>query len=91
MVGFAVNASVRGIELRKLDVKVTGGLDLAGFLNPRDDAKVEMSGLNYGILVDCDADTLREIEKAAVGFSPNTMSVKNGIPINGSVTQIGTS
>lgn len=87
MVGFIVNASVRGIEVRKLDVKVTGGLDLAGFLNLRDDAKVEMSGLNYEIIVDCDADsaTLAEIEDAAVGFSPNAMSVKNGIPVTGTV------
>lgn len=90
MVGFIVNASVRGIEVRKLDVKVTGGLDLAGFLNLRDDAKVEMSGLNYEILVDCDADadTLAEVEKAAVGFSPNAMSVKNGIPVGGSVKRV---
>ncbi|MCV2882986.1 OsmC family protein [Actibacterium sp. XHP0104] len=90
MVGFVVNASVRGIEIRKLDVKVTGGLDLAGFLNLRDDAKVEMSGLTYEISVDCDADaeTLAEVEAAAVGFSPNAMSVKNGIPVTGSVTRV---
>ncbi|WP_163851668.1 OsmC family protein [Pseudooceanicola aestuarii] len=87
MVGFVVNASVRGIEIRNLDVKVTSGLDLAGFLNLRDDAKVEMSGLEYQITVDTDADaeTLAEVEKAAVEFSPNAMSVNRGIPLSGAV------
>lgn len=90
MVGFVVHASMRSIELRKLDVKVTSGLDLAGFLNLRDDARVEMSGLVYEITVDCDADdaALAEIEKAAVQFSPNAMSVNRGIPISGSVVKL---
>lgn len=90
MVGFIVNASVKGITVRSLNVKMTGGLDLAGFLNLRDDAKVEMSGLEYEISVDADADaeTLAEIEKAAVEFSPNAMSVKRGVPLSGNVVRL---
>ncbi|WP_264214399.1 OsmC family protein [Leisingera thetidis] len=89
MVGFVVNASVKGVKINSLDVKITGGLDLAGFLNLRDDAKVEMSGIKYEISVDADVDdtVLAEIEKAAVEFSPNAMTVARGIPLSGSVVQ----
>jgi uncharacterized OsmC-like protein len=90
MVGFVVNASVKGVKINKLNVKITGGLDLAGFLNLREDAKVEMSGLTYEISVDADADAalLAEIEEAAVNFSPNAMTVNRGIPLSGKVVQI---
>lgn len=90
MVGFVVNASVKGVKINSLNVKITGGLDLAGFLNLREDAQVEMSGINYEITVDADADTalLAEIEEAAVQFSPNAMTVSRGIPLSGSVVQL---
>ncbi|WP_292894723.1 OsmC family protein [Nitratireductor sp.] len=87
MVGFIVNASVKKVAVRKLNVTVKGSLDLAGFLNLRDDAKVEMLGLEYQIDVDCDADDvqLEDIRKAAVEFSPNAMTVSRGIPLSGEV------
>ncbi|MBV7257364.1 OsmC family protein [Pacificimonas sp. WHA3] len=89
MVGFAVNASVREIELRSLKVTVTGSLDLAGFLNLREHAQVKMSGIEYHIEVDADADpaTLKAIEEAAVNFSPNAMTVLHGIPVSGRLSQ----
>lgn len=90
MVGFVVHASIKKIEIKSLNVKVTGGLDLAGFLNLRDDAKVEMSGIQYEIRIDSDAslEDLAEIERSAVDFSPNAMTVSRGIPLTGKVCPV---
>ncbi|WP_264214377.1 OsmC family protein [Leisingera thetidis] len=87
MVGFVVNAAAKGIELRSLKLNMSGSLDLAGFMNIGDDAQVKMQGLDYQIEVDCDGNEsdLEEVAKAAVEFSPNAMTVKNGIPINGAL------
>lgn len=85
MVGFVVNAAAKGIALRSLKVTMSGSLDLAGFMNLADDAQVKMQGIDYEIEADCDADetALEEVAQAAVQFSPNAMTVKNGIPIKG--------
>ena len=82
MVGFVVNASVKGVALRSLKVTMTGSLDLAGFMNIRDDAQVKMRGLDYHIEVAADADdaTLAEIEKAAVEFIFNGSMIANRSP-----------
>tara|TARA_R110002111_G_scaffold217922_2_gene280224 strand:- start:3118 stop:3657 length:540 start_codon:yes stop_codon:yes gene_type:complete len=89
MVGFVVNASVKGVKLRALKINMTGSLDLAGFMNVGEDAQIKMRGIDYEIEVDCDADeaTLDEIAKAAFEFSPNAMTVQNGIPVQGRVKQ----
>lgn len=91
MVGFVVNATAKGVELKSLEVVMTGSLDLAGFMNLRDDAEIKMLGLQYKINVDCDASTevLAEIESAAVNFSPNAMTVTHGVPLSGAVTNTG--
>lgn len=89
MVGFVVNASAKGIALRSLKVEVRGSLDLAGFMNLREDADIKMLGLQYDIVVDSDAsaEKLAEIEEVAVEFSPNAMTVKMGVPLSGKVTR----
>lgn len=85
MVGFVVNAAVRGIELRSLKLRLSGSLDLAGFMNIGRDAQVKMHGITYEIDADCDADpiALQEVAQAAFDFSPNAMTVQNGIPVIG--------
>lgn len=89
MVGFVVHSSIKNIELRSLKVVLRGSLDLAGFLNLRADAKIEMLGIQAEIHVDADADdaVLNEIRDAAVNFSPNAMTVSRGIPLSCSVTR----
>lgn len=89
MVGFAVNAAVKGVEIKSLEVEVTGSLDLAGFMNLRDDAQIKMIGLQYHISVDADADEsqLAEIQAAAVNFSPNAMTVAQGVPLTGTMSR----
>ncbi len=88
MVGFVVNASVKNVEIRSLEVTVRGSLDLAGFMNLRDDAEIKMLGMEYHIVVDADADDelLAEIQEAAVNFSPNAMTVAHGVPLSGNLT-----
>lgn len=89
MVGFVVNAAAKGVALRSLNVGVRGSLDLAGFMNLRKDAQIKMLGLEYEITVDCDAsdEAIGEIEKVAVEFSPNAMTVRNGVPLSGRVVR----
>lgn len=85
IVGFVVNAAVRGVEIKRLTLKMTGSLDLAGFLDLRPDASVKMAGLKYEIDVVSDGSPalLEELHERAFKFSPNAMSVENGIPISG--------
>lgn len=87
MVGFIVNAAVKGIEVRALDVRMKGSLDLAGFLNLRPDAQVKMSGLQYEIIVDSAASLseLEAIAEVAYKFSPNAMTVHHGVPVTGRI------
>jgi hypothetical protein len=89
MVGFVVNAAAKGVRLRSLTVELRGSLDLAGFMNLRSDAQIKMLGLEYAITVDCDAadEVLAEIERVAVEFSPNAMTVRNGVPLSGKVVR----
>ena len=90
MVGFVVNAAAKGVEVRTLDVELRGSLDLAGFMNIRDDAEVKMLGLDYTIRVDADAsdELIAEIEATAVDFSPNAMTVRNGVPLSGKLVRV---
>jgi len=85
MVGFVVNAAVKGVALRSVKIAMGGALDLAGFLNLRPDAPIKMTGLTYEIEVDADADeaTLQEIAKTAFEFSPNAMTAVHGVPVTG--------
>lgn len=87
MVGFVVNASVRGVKINSLDVEVKGSLDLAGFLNLREDAQVPLAGLQYTIKVDAETDdeTLSAIAQDAVKFSPNAMSMTHQVPLVGEI------
>lgn len=87
MVGFVVHSSLKGVTLRSLRITMGGGLDLAGFLNLRADARIRMSGLTYDIEVDADCDeaTLQEISQLAFEFSPNAMTALHGVPVTGSL------
>lgn len=85
MVGFAVGASVMGIQLSQLEVEVRSALDLAGFLEARDGAKIPMSGIQYIIRVAGDGtpEQFQMLREKAVAHSPNAMSLKHGVPVTG--------
>lgn len=85
MVGFAVGATVMGIQLASLEVEVRSRLDLAGFLAVRPDAPVAMSGIEYTIHVTGDgtAEQFERLRQQAESHSPNAMSMLKGVPLSG--------
>jgi uncharacterized OsmC-like protein len=87
MVGFAVGATVMGIQLSSLEVEVRSALDLAGFLEARPDAPVPMAGVEYTIRVAGDGtpEQFERLREQAQAHSPNAMSVARGVPLAGRV------
>lgn len=85
MVGFAVGASVMGIQLATLEVEVRSRLDLAGFLAARDGAPVAMTGIEYAIRVcgDGTREQFEQLREQAQAHSPNAMSLLQGVPLAG--------
>ncbi len=91
MVAFAVGASVLGIQLAQLEVEVRGELDLAGFLQVRDDAKVALQHIRYTIRVlgDGTSEQYELLRQQAQAHSPNAMSLQNGVQLSGSLDLTG--
>jgi len=87
MVGFVVGASIMEIQLEHLRVRVTGQLDLAGFLGVRDGAPIPFEEINYVIEVGGDGthEQFEELRQKAVSHSPNAMTIANTVKINGSL------
>lgn len=85
LVGFTIHASILGVKINKLTVTMTGGLNLSGFLNLDPNIPIEMTGIQYKIAIDADGteEQLKTIERNAVNFSPNAMTVARGIPFGG--------
>jgi hypothetical protein len=85
MVGFAVGASVMGIQLATLEVEVRSSLDLAGFLAAREGAPVAMTGIEYTIRVAGDGtpEQFEQLREQAQAHSPNAMSLVQGVPLTG--------
>ncbi len=85
MVGFAVGATVMGIQLSTLEVEVRSTLDLAGFLDARKSAPVPMTGIEYTVHVDGDgtAEQYEQLRQQAEAHSPNAMSLLQGVPLSG--------
>ena len=63
---------------------------LADFLALRDDAKIEMFGLDINVQVDADTDdaALEAIRKSVVTFSSDAMTEARGITLNTKATRI---
>jgi uncharacterized OsmC-like protein len=85
MVGFAVGATVKGIQLSKLHVEVSATVDLGGFLGARIDAPVPMTGVEYTICVEGDGtpEQYEELRRQAEAHSPNAMSLLKGVRLAG--------
>lgn len=85
MVGFAVGATVMGIQLSTLEVEVRATLDLAGFLAVRPGAPVPMTGIEYLVRVAGDGtrEQFEQLRLQAEAHSPNAMSLLRGVPIAG--------
>lgn len=90
MVGFAVGATVMGIQLSTLEVEVAASLDLAGFLGAREGAAVPLAGIEYTIRVDGDGtpEQFERLREQAEAHSPNAMSLARGVPLTGRVAVV---
>lgn len=90
MVGFAVGASVLGIQLSLLEVEVRSELDLAGFLSVREDARVALKEIRYTFRVSGDGtpEQFETLRRQAVAHSPNAMSLANGVPLEGTLVLV---
>lgn len=89
MVGFAVGATVTGIQLETLEVEVHATLDLAGFFAAREGAPVPMTGIDYTIRVagDGTSQQFEQLRRQAEAQSPNAMSLLRGVPIRGRLAE----
>ena len=85
MVGFAVGATVMGIQLSTLEIEVRSTLDLAGFLDLRPGAPVPITGIEYTVRVSGDGtpEQYEALRQQAELHSPNAMSLLQGVPLVG--------
>lgn len=83
MVGFAVGATMKGIELKKLNIKIKSGLDLNGFLQTKKGAHVPLKQVDYIIEVKGNGsqEDFDEIHEVVKKTSPNRATIANKINI----------
>jgi putative redox protein len=86
-VGWVTQAVQRGVEVRGLEVRVTGTYDLRGYLALGGDARPGFQAIDYTVRVDSDAspESLEEIRAAVEATSPMFDNVKNATPLKGVV------
>ena len=80
-VGYAANATARGIELTNLRIAVTGDLDLRSFLGLRP-GHAGFQGITATVHLDSDAtpEQLADLHDAVVGSSPVGHTLQAPIP-----------
>ena len=82
-VGYVAALTGRGIEVRELDIAVSGDLDLRAFLGLTQ-GHAGFSKLDVDVRIDSDADeaTLREVHEHVVGTSPVGHSLTNPVQLD---------
>lgn len=80
-VGYAANATARGIEIGDLRVQVSGDLDLHAFLGLRPGhAGFETISASVHVVADAPAEELRALHEAVVATSPVGHTLQAAIP-----------
>ncbi len=83
VVGYAMNASVRGIEIRELSVEVEGDLDLDVFMGLRDgDAGFTAIRARVHLVADADDDATGDLHRVVFGASPVGHTLANPVAIS---------
>jgi len=84
-IGWVTQARLRGIEYRKLEIKVQAPFDLRGYLALDPSVRPGFGQLRYTVDVDTDADaaTLEEIRIAVERTSPMFDNILRPTPIEG--------
>ena len=82
-VGYAVNASVAGIEIRDLRIELEGDLDLDVFMGLRD-GPAGFQAVRARIRLDADGDdeAVQELHETVIGNSPVSHTLTHVVPVS---------
>lgn len=83
MVGYSVGASMKGIELEKLEIELAAGLDLRGFLEVDPNSPIPFKEVKYTVHVKGNGtqEQFEEIHDTVMKTSPNRATIAEAIPI----------
>ena len=83
MVGYVAGASMRGINLTKLEIETTGELDLRGFLGLDDKVKPGYDAIQYVVRIKGNGtpEQFREIHETVMKTSPNYFNLSQPVRI----------
>lgn len=81
-VGYAANATIAGIEIKNLIIRVDGDLDLHTFLGLKD-GNAGFSGITASVEIKSDAtpDALKALHEKVVGTSPVGHTLSRAVPL----------
>ena len=87
MVGYVAGASIRGVNLEKLEIHTRGQLDLRGFLGLSDAVPPGYDSIEYEVLIKGDGsrEQLEDIHRTVMKTSPNYFNLNRPIRMNGSL------
>ncbi|MCB0356882.1 MAG: OsmC family protein [Bdellovibrionales bacterium] len=85
LVAYSVGASIMGIQLEKLEIKVTGNIDLRGFMGIGDEIPVQFKAIKYFVEISGNGtkEQFESLHKHVMEKSPNRMTIEKPIPIMG--------
>jgi len=85
MVGYATVAAVMGVELTKLEVEITGDIDLRGFLDIDRTVPPGYRRLHYTVRIagNGTAEQFRKIHEVVQRTSPNYYNISRPVPLAG--------
>jgi len=86
-VGYVANASLRGIRLDSVEIRMNGTLDLRGFLGLRDDVPPGYESVDYDVTIKGDGtpEDFEEIHRAVMKTSPNYFNLSRPVRMNGTL------
>jgi uncharacterized OsmC-like protein len=90
-VGYAASASVRGIELRSLEVELSGTIDLRVFLGLAEGhAGYERIEVTARVDSDADDDALQELHEHVIRTSPVGNTIEHPVELDARLVRAST-
>ena len=89
-IGYALNATARGITIKAMDLEVEGDIDLAVFTGLKAEGNPGYSGVRIKARIKSDAtpEQLQELHEHVVRTSPICSSVQNPVPVAAQVVPL---
>ncbi len=87
MVGYVAGASLKGINLEKVEIRTRGTLDLRGFLGLDDSVPPGYEQVDYEVRIKGDGspEQFEEIHQTVMKTSPNYFNMSRPIRMNGTL------